>query len=365
MGKVRSPDPALHPRPRPRPADVAGPPGRSGAGDRGRAHQRAHPAQHPALRLVAHRGRGQGRGRGAHAGPSRCSTSTGPKVPGRAPRGAVPLRARVHPRRAAGVHGLPPPRLGHVGGVGRARRHGERGRPARHHDRRDVHRHPPPGRVGPVAGPGGAARVRPHRRRRRAGLGQVVPHRPHRLQDAADGRPLDRARPLRPAGRAHPAPRAGPVLAAHQPAPAPIPASSTRTAWSPSRGPSTSPTRRTRSGRGGGSARWPRPPVAGWCSTSSPGCCPSTSPACPHTRIVLLRAVREVGGGADRHPGLVIDVLRRHAARRRGPRGRRRRLPGGAPRAAAGRAAVPRHQPRTTRGRPTATTASPSSRCRA
>ena len=32
----------------------------------------------------------------------------------------------------------------------------------------------------------------------------------------------------------------------------------------------------------------------------------------PHTRIVLLRAVREVGGGADRHPGLVIDVLRRH-----------------------------------------------------
>ena len=32
----------------------------------------------------------------------------------------------------------------------------------------------------------------------------------------------------------------------------------------------------------------------------------------PHTRIVLLRAVREVGGGTDRHPGLVIDVLRRH-----------------------------------------------------
>jgi len=32
----------------------------------------------------------------------------------------------------------------------------------------------------------------------------------------------------------------------------------------------------------------------------------------PHTRIVLLRAVREVGGAADRHPGLVIDALRRH-----------------------------------------------------
>ncbi len=33
----------------------------------------------------------------------------------------------------------------------------------------------------------------------------------------------------------------------------------------------------------------------------------------PHTRIVLLRAVREVGGAVDRHPGLVIDALRRHA----------------------------------------------------
>jgi hypothetical protein len=32
----------------------------------------------------------------------------------------------------------------------------------------------------------------------------------------------------------------------------------------------------------------------------------------PHTRIVLLRAVREVGGAPDRHPGLVIDALRRH-----------------------------------------------------
>ncbi len=33
----------------------------------------------------------------------------------------------------------------------------------------------------------------------------------------------------------------------------------------------------------------------------------------PHSRIVLLRAVREVGGAPDRHPGQVIDVLRRHA----------------------------------------------------
>jgi hypothetical protein len=33
----------------------------------------------------------------------------------------------------------------------------------------------------------------------------------------------------------------------------------------------------------------------------------------PHTRIVLLRAVREVGGATDRHPGQVIDTLRRHA----------------------------------------------------
>jgi hypothetical protein len=33
----------------------------------------------------------------------------------------------------------------------------------------------------------------------------------------------------------------------------------------------------------------------------------------PHTRIVLLRAVREVGGSPDRDPAQVIDVLRRHA----------------------------------------------------
>ncbi|MET0189814.1 MAG: ATP-binding protein, partial [Pseudonocardia sediminis] len=33
----------------------------------------------------------------------------------------------------------------------------------------------------------------------------------------------------------------------------------------------------------------------------------------PNTRIVLLRAVREVGGQPDRHPGMVIEALRRHA----------------------------------------------------
>jgi len=33
----------------------------------------------------------------------------------------------------------------------------------------------------------------------------------------------------------------------------------------------------------------------------------------PNTRIVLLRAVREVGGATDRHPGQVIEALRRHA----------------------------------------------------
>ncbi|WP_211261369.1 ATP-binding protein [Pseudonocardia acaciae] len=33
----------------------------------------------------------------------------------------------------------------------------------------------------------------------------------------------------------------------------------------------------------------------------------------PHTRIVLLRAVREVGGAPDRDPAQVIEVLRRHA----------------------------------------------------
>lgn len=33
----------------------------------------------------------------------------------------------------------------------------------------------------------------------------------------------------------------------------------------------------------------------------------------PHTRIVLLRAVRAVGGDPDRHPGQVLDTLRQHA----------------------------------------------------
>ena len=66
----------------------------------------------------------------------------------------------------------------------------------------------------------------------------------------------------------------------------------------------------------------------------------------PHTRIVLLRAVREVGGAADRHPGQVIDTLRRHARDGEDHAGHRRRLPRRAPRAAAGRAAVPRHVPR-------------------
>ena len=195
-GQGPHPDPALHARPRSRPADVAGPPGRPGAGGRRRAHQRAHPAQHAALRVVAHRRRGQGRGRGAHARAAG-ARSLPAEGAGRAPRGAVPLRARVHPRRAARVDGLPPPRLGDVGGVRRARRHRERGRPARHHARRDLHGHPAPGGVGPVARPGGPARVGPHGRRRRAGLGEVVPDRSDRLQDAAGGCPLDGARPVR------------------------------------------------------------------------------------------------------------------------------------------------------------------------
>ena len=65
----------------------------------------------------------------------------------------------------------------------------------------------------------------------------------------------------------------------------------------------------------------------------------------PHTRIVLLRAVREVGGA--RRPASRPGHRRAAPARprRRGPRRRRRRLPGGAPRAAAGRAAVPGHRP--------------------
>ena len=80
----------------------------------------------------------------------------------------------------------------------------------------------------------------------------------------------------------------------------------------------------------------------------------------PHTRIVLLRAVREVGGAPERHPGQVIDVLRRHARDGEEHAGRRRRLPGGTPRAARRPRCCSPTPPATTRGRPTATTASPS-----
>ncbi|NIB30678.1 hypothetical protein HBB16_01340 [Pseudonocardia sp. MCCB 268] len=83
-------------------------------------------------------------------------------------------------------------------------------------------------------------------------------------------------------------------------------------------------------------------------STRSPG---------SHRRIVLLRAVPQVGSSPDQHPGMVIDVLRRHLAdgenagvvstsldeRREGCR-----RPAAVPDATA-----------TTRGTPTATTASP------
>ena len=198
-GQGAQPDPALHARPRPRSADVAGPAGGPGARGRGRADQRADPAQHPALRLVAGRGVGPRRGRGGLARPAGARDLPAEGAD-RAPRGAVPLRARVHPRRAAGVDGLPAPRLGDVGGGRRARRHGQRGRPPRHHAGGDLHRDPAPGGVGPVARPGGPARVRAHRGGRRPGFGQVVPHRADRLQDAARGRPLDGARPVRAAG---------------------------------------------------------------------------------------------------------------------------------------------------------------------
>ena len=66
----------------------------------------------------------------------------------------------------------------------------------------------------------------------------------------------------------------------------------------------------------------------------------------PQTRIVLLRAVREVGGSGRPAPRPGHRRPAPPRARRRGaPRGRGG-LPRGAPRAAAGGAAVPRHHPR-------------------
>jgi hypothetical protein len=123
--------------------------------------------------------------------PSRCSRSTGRRCRSSTPRRST-ATPRVHPRRAAGVDGLPAPRLGDVGGGRRARRHGQRGRPPRHHAGGDLHGDAAPGGVGPVARPGGPARVRAHRGRRRPGFGQVVPHRADRLQDAARGCPAGR-----------------------------------------------------------------------------------------------------------------------------------------------------------------------------
>jgi len=84
----------------------------------------------------------------------------------------------------------------------------------------------------------------------------------------------------------------------------------------------------------------------------------------PHTRIVLLRAVREVGGSPDRNPAQVIDVLRRHARDGEDHAGvvadfleERRELPQAR--------CCSRTRPGTTRGTPTGSTGSPCSPCRA
>ena len=273
----------------------------------------------------------------------------------RAPRGAVPLRPRVHPRRAAGVDGLPPPRLGDVGGRRRSRRHRERGRPARDHAGRDLHGDPPPGGLGPVARPGDPARVRPDGRGRRAGLGQVVPDRADRLQDAAGGRPLDGARPVRPAGGADPAAGARPVLPAHQPAagraghPQPVPGGG-RAAGRALRGRG-----RARAGVAPGAvAGRGHPSPAGARRAHRAAALRRRAAAAHPDRAAARRARGRRRGRPAPRPG------HRRAAparpRRRGARGRGRRLPGRAARAAAGRAAVPGHLARTTRGRPTATT---------
>ena len=195
------------------------------------------------------------------------------------------------------------------------------------------------------------ARFRPHRRRRRAGLGEVVPHRRHRLQDAADGAPGGPC--STPQGRwpSSPGPQAR-LFARHGRADPGI-LNPYRVVAAEHFADEEDPERAWRRERSLAAATRLRLVLDG----SPPPGLPFDVARLPHTRIVLLRAVREVGGSADRHPGLVP----RAAATSAMVRTTRccRRLPGGAPRAAAGRAAVPRHES----ARPvelTATTVSPS-----
>ena len=360
-GQGAQPDPALHARPRPRPADVAVAPGRPGAADRGRALRRAHAAQHPGLRVVARRGLGARRGRGADPRPA----GARPLPPARghgAPRGPVRLRPRVHPRRAAGVDGLPAPRLGDLGGGGRAGRVGVGGRPARGHDRRDLHGHPPPGGVGPVDGAGGAPGLGPHRGGGWSRLRQVVPHRTTRLQDAARRGPLDRARPVRPARGADQAPGARAVLAAHPPArgrprhPQPLPGGGRAPARPlPRRG-------RPRQGLAPRALAGRRDPPAPRARRAHRPAALRRGAHAPHPDRAAARGAR-----GRRRPGPRPGPGHRRAAPPRarggGARRRRRRLPRGAPRAAPGRAAVPRRERRPARrprGSARRTTGSPS-----
>ena len=354
-GQGAQPDPALHPRPRPRPADVAGPAGRPGARDRGRADQRPDPAQHPALRLVAGRGVGPRRGRGGLARPAGARHLPAEGAD-RAPRGAVPLRARVHPRRAAGLDGLPAPRLGDLGGGRRARRHA----PAWATAAASCWARPAPRRGARWRGTRGWPRrsgARPGLTAVVGGLGsrQVVPDRADRLQDAARRRPLDGARPVRAAGGADPPARARAVLPAHQPAarrprhPQPLPGGG-RAA-----GDHFARRGRARAGVAAGALAGRGDPAPAGARRAHRPAALRRRPAAAHPDRAAARRPR-----GRRRAGPAPRPGHRHAAparpRRRGARRRGRRLPRGASRAAAGRAAVPGRPAATTPGRPTATT---------
>ena len=173
-----------------------------------------------------------------------------------------------------------------------------------------------------------------------------------RLQDAARRRALDGARPVRPAGRAHPAARAGPVLPAHQPAagrsrhPQPVPGG----------GRAAPGALRRRGGRRAGLAPGAlagrrHPPPAG-ARRALRAAALRRRPAAAHPDRAAARRPR---GRRRRRPAPRHGHRRAAPARPRGrgARRRRRRLPGRAPRAAAGRAAVPGHLPaRPVAGRP-------------
>ena len=343
-GQGAQPDPALHARPRPRPADVAGPAGRPGARGRGRADQRADPAQHPALRLVADRGVGQDEAE-AVSRAQQVLEIYRPKVQVEHPEAQYryarefipgePLASTAYRRRgsvmwAAAAVPAATASVGDRRGIMLGETCTATRRPVAWDPwlAQEVRR--ASGLTAVVGGLGSGKSFLTGLivyKTLRAGARWTV------LDPSGPLAELTRLPELAPFSRHINLLRAEPgILNPYRVVAEPradhfADEDEPERAW-----------RRERSLAAATRRRLVLDVLT--------GLLPFDVARLPHTRIVLLRAVREVGGAPDRHPGLVIDTLRRHARDGEEHAGVRRRLPGGAPRAAAGRAAVPRHQPR-------------------